>query len=75
MLLFQARPDGYTLAHHHLSVIRHPFLTKQPTWDPMADFTYIMQQTGFVFGPAVHPARLQDARRHVGRAASGGPGS
>ena len=29
--LFQARPDGYTLAHHHLSVIRHPFLTKQRT--------------------------------------------
>ena len=25
--LFQARPDGYTLAHHHLSIIRHPFLT------------------------------------------------
>src|SRR3954471_18619491 len=23
--LFQAPPDGYTIAHHHLSVIRHPF--------------------------------------------------
>ena len=41
-LVQQARPDGYTLAHHHLSTIRHPFLTRQPTWDPVADFTYIM---------------------------------
>jgi tripartite-type tricarboxylate transporter receptor subunit TctC len=49
----QARPDGYTLAHHHLSIIRHPFLTRQPTWDPVNDFTYIMQITGFVFGTVV----------------------
>jgi len=49
----QARPDGYTLAHHHLSILRHPFLTRQPTWDPVADFSYIMQITGFVFGTAV----------------------
>ena len=55
-LLTQARPDGYTIAHHHLSVIRHPFLTKRPTWDPVNDFTYIMQQTGFIFGHVVHPA-------------------
>ncbi|MBC4019414.1 Bug family tripartite tricarboxylate transporter substrate binding protein, partial [Siccirubricoccus deserti] len=46
-LLNQARPDGYTIAHHHLSVIRHPFLTRRPTWHPVNDFTYIMQQTGF----------------------------
>ncbi len=49
----QARPDGYTLAHHHLSIIRHPFLTRQPTWDPVTDFSYIMQLTGFVFGTVV----------------------
>lgn len=49
----QGRPDGYTIAHQHLSVLRHPFLTKQPTWDPVNDFTYIMQLTGFVFGIAV----------------------
>jgi len=52
-LVQQARPDGYTLAHHHLSIIRHPFLTRQPTWDPVTDFTYIMQVTGFVFGTVV----------------------
>ncbi|MBW8271381.1 tripartite tricarboxylate transporter substrate binding protein [Caldovatus aquaticus] len=55
-LVSQARPDGYTIAHHHLSVIRHPFLTKRPTWHPVDDFTYIMQQSGFVFGHVVHPA-------------------
>ena len=52
-LVNQAKPDGYTLAHHHLSILRHPFLTKQPTWDPIADFTYIMQVSGFTFGTAV----------------------
>jgi tripartite-type tricarboxylate transporter receptor subunit TctC len=49
----QARADGYTLAHHHLSIIRHPFLTRERTWDPVEDFTYILQVTGFVFGTAV----------------------
>jgi tripartite-type tricarboxylate transporter receptor subunit TctC len=52
-LINQAKPDGYTLAHHHLSILRHPFLTKQPTWDPVNDFTYIMQVSGFTFGTAV----------------------
>jgi tripartite-type tricarboxylate transporter receptor subunit TctC len=54
-LVTQARPDGYTIAHHHLSVIRHPFLTRRPTWDPVADFTYIIQQSGFLYGNVVHP--------------------
>ncbi len=71
----QARPDGYTLAHHHLSIIRHPFLTRQPTWDPVADFTYIMQFSGFVFGTVVRndaPWRtladvFADARQRPGR--------
>lgn len=53
LLTQQAQPDGYTLAHHHLSIIRHPFLTRQPTWDPVLDFTYIMQFSGFIFGTVV----------------------
>jgi tripartite-type tricarboxylate transporter receptor subunit TctC len=52
-LMNQARPDGYTLAHHHLSILRHPFLTRTQTWDPVADFSYVMQVSGFVFGTAV----------------------
>lgn len=74
-LTTQARPDGYTLAHHHLSILRHPFLTRQPTWDPVADFTYIMQFSGFTFGTAVRadsPWRtladvFEDARRRPER--------
>lgn len=78
----QARPDGYTIAHHHLSVIRHPFLTRRPTWDPVSDFTYIMQQTGFVFGHVVHPASgwntladmFAEARRRPGELTYGTSG-
>jgi tripartite-type tricarboxylate transporter receptor subunit TctC len=74
-LVQQARPDGYTLAHHHLSILRHPFLTRQATWDPINDFTYVMQVSGFVFGTAVHrdsPWRsfadlLAEARRRPGQ--------
>lgn len=80
--LFQAQPDGYTVAHHHLSIIHHPFLTKQRTWHPVDDFTYVMQQTGFVFGHVVHPAsgwkRLADmwaeARRRPGELTCGTSG-
>jgi len=74
-LVNQAKPDGYTLAHQHLSVLRQPFLTKQPTWDPVADFTYIMQVSGFLFGTAVRADRgwssfadmMAAARRDPGR--------
>jgi tripartite-type tricarboxylate transporter receptor subunit TctC len=74
-LINQAQPDGYTLAHHHLSILRHPFLTKQKTWDPIADFTYIMQVSGFTFGTAVRadsPYKtfkdlIEAARKNPGR--------
>jgi len=52
-VLLQARPDGYTLAQQHLSILRHPFLTRQPTWDPIGDFSYVMQFSGFTFGVVV----------------------
>ncbi|EFH12996.1 tripartite tricarboxylate transporter substrate binding protein [Pseudoroseomonas cervicalis] len=51
--LLQAQPDGYTLAQHHLSVIRHPFLTKARSWDPVEDFTPIIGLTGWLFGVVV----------------------
>ena len=74
-LVQQGRPDGYTIAHHHLSVLRHPFLTRQPTWDPVADFSYIIQLTGFVFGTVVRndsplktfPDLIAAAKRQPGR--------
>ncbi|GGJ04272.1 tripartite tricarboxylate transporter substrate binding protein [Neoroseomonas lacus] len=74
-LLSGTRPDGYTIAHHHLSVIRYPFLTKQPSWDPVNDFTYIMQQTGFVFGHVVHPASGWNSLADMWAAARARPGA
>lgn len=74
-LLSGTRPDGYTIAHHHLSVIRQPFLTKQPSWDPVNDFTYIMQQTGFVFGHVVHPASGWNSLADMWAAARARPGA
>jgi len=73
-LVQQARPDGYTLAHHHLSILRHPFLTKQTTWDPVTDFTYIMQLSGFTFGTAVRADRGWNSFRDMIAAARQAPG-
>ncbi|WP_137125851.1 tripartite tricarboxylate transporter substrate binding protein [Roseomonas sp. HF4] len=73
-LISQTRPDGYTIAHHHLSVIRHPFLTRQPSWDPVGDFTYVMQQTGFVFGIVVRPDSGWNTLAEMWAAARAQPG-
>lgn len=73
-LVTQTRPDGYTIAHHHLSVIRHPFLTRRPTWDPVNDFTYIMQQSGFVFGHVVRPDSGWNTLAEMWAAARARPG-
>ena len=73
-LINQAQPDGYTLAHHHLSILRHPFLTKQKTWDPIADFTYIMQVSGFLFGTAVRADSPYKTFRDLIDAARKSPG-
>lgn len=51
--LLNARPDGYTLAQQHLSILRHPFLTRHQTWDSVNDFTYVLQVSGFLFGTVV----------------------
>ena len=41
--LAAARPDGYTLGQMHLSVVRRPFLVRQPQWDTVADYTHILR--------------------------------
>jgi tripartite-type tricarboxylate transporter receptor subunit TctC len=74
-LINQAKPDGYTLAHHHLSILRHPFLTKQPTWDPINDFTYVMQVSGFLFGTAVRSDSPYKTFRDLIDAAKRRPGA
>ena len=49
----QARPDGYTITQMHLSIIRRPFIVRNPPWDPVNDFSHIIGLTGWLFGIAV----------------------
>ncbi len=47
-----AKPDGYTLSQIPLGVFRLPH-TMKTTWDPLKDFTYIIQLTGYTYGIVV----------------------
>jgi tripartite-type tricarboxylate transporter receptor subunit TctC len=50
--LVGAKPDGYTLSQMPITVYRQPFLTKT-AFDPLTDFTYIINLTGYTFGVVV----------------------
>ena len=52
-LTTQARSDGYTISQMHLSIVRRPFITRTPPWDPVNDFTHIIGLCGWMFGIAV----------------------
>ncbi len=52
-LATQARPDGYTIAQMHMSVVRRQFLVRNPPWDVVRDFTHIIGLTGWLFGVCV----------------------
>lgn len=47
-----AKPDGYTICHIPMSVYRFPSMQKT-TFDPLKDFTYIIQLSGFSLATAV----------------------
>jgi len=47
-----AKPDGYTISQIPISVLRLPLMQKA-SWDPLKDFTYIIQQTGYTFGVTI----------------------
>lgn len=47
-----AKPDGYTICHIPSSVFRFPSMQKT-TYDPLTDFTYIIQLSGFQLATAV----------------------
>ena len=47
-----AKPDGYTISHIPITLFRFPFMQKT-TYDPLKDFTYIIHQSGFLFGTYV----------------------
>jgi tripartite-type tricarboxylate transporter receptor subunit TctC len=80
--LLTERPDGYTLAQMPVSVFRYPVMAARPPFDPMKDFTYIIQLTGYLFGAAVRadapwktfPEFLDYAKRNPGKVNYGTPG-
>jgi tripartite-type tricarboxylate transporter receptor subunit TctC len=47
-----AKPDGYTVAQFHRSVIRYPYMMKV-NYDVLKDFTYIIHLTGHNYGVVV----------------------
>ena len=50
--LVKAPPDGYTLSQLTIGVARLPHMQKMQ-FDPLQDFTYIINMTGYTFGMVV----------------------
>jgi tripartite-type tricarboxylate transporter receptor subunit TctC len=76
------RPDGYVLAQMPIGVFRYPQMAPRPPFDPMKDFTWIIQLTGYLFGVVVRaeaPWRefrefLAHAKANPGKVTYGSPG-
>ena len=51
--LKDARPDGYTLGQIHTGTFRAALMAEKPAYDPLTDFTYIIQLSGSVHGIVV----------------------
>ena len=47
------RADGYTLAQMPVSVFRHPWVSPRPAFNPLTDFTWVSQITGYLFGVVI----------------------
>jgi tripartite-type tricarboxylate transporter receptor subunit TctC len=77
-----AKPDGYTVTQIPITVFRFPFMTKT-TFDPSADFTYIIGVSGYTFGVVVRDDApwktfqefLADAKTNPGKINYGTPGA
>jgi tripartite-type tricarboxylate transporter receptor subunit TctC len=77
-----AKPDGYTVAQIPISVFRFPFMQKT-TFDPAADFTYIIGVSGYTFGVVVKddapwktfPELVAAAKAEPGKINYGSPGT
>ncbi len=51
--LKDAKPDGYTLGQIHTGSFRAALMAEKPPYDPLTDFTYIIQLSGSVHGIVV----------------------
>jgi tripartite-type tricarboxylate transporter receptor subunit TctC len=77
-----ARPDGHTVAQIPISIFRFPFMQKT-TFDPAADFTYIIGVSGYTFGVVVKddapwktfPELVAAAKADPGKINYGTPGT
>ena len=78
-----AKPDGYVVSQMPLGVFRVPHMQKAPQFDPIKDFTYIINLTGYTFGlavPAGAPWKsvkdfVEDAKRSPGKIDYGSTGT
>jgi tripartite-type tricarboxylate transporter receptor subunit TctC len=77
-----AKPDGYTITQIPITIFRFPFMAKT-TFDPSADFTYIIGISGYTFGVVVRADApwktfqefLADAKANPGKINYGTPGA
>ncbi len=82
LLATQGRPDGYMLSQMPMGVLRVPYMNASAGFDPLKDFTYISQLTGYTFGIVVREdspfKTLQDlldwAKANPGKLTYGSPG-
>src|ERR1700749_1154688 len=51
--LKDAKPDGYILGQVHTGTFRAAMMMDKPPYDPLTDFTYIIQLSGSVHGIVV----------------------
>jgi tripartite-type tricarboxylate transporter receptor subunit TctC len=78
-----AKPDGYTIAQIAVSVFRYPIMQAEITYDPLKDFTYIANMSGYVFaiyaGAHTNFKKWQDvidfARANPGKVTYATPGA
>jgi len=83
LALKTAKPDGYTLSQIPLGVFRIPHMQKAPQLDPLKDFTYVINLTGYTFGlvvPAGAPWKtlkdyVDDAKKNPGKIDYGSTGT
>jgi tripartite-type tricarboxylate transporter receptor subunit TctC len=80
--LVTAKPDGYTIAHMPITVLRLPVMQKV-AFDPLKDFTWIVHMSGFQFVTMVRadsPIKtmqelIEYARANPGKVTYGSPGT
>lgn len=63
LTLRNAKPDGYTLSQVPIAMLRLPHMQSKPTFNPIEDFTFICNVTGYTLGlvvPADSPFQTLD---------------